>query len=174
MVDTRREGPATETESARELFLMRLSYKEGRLLPLEGNGLLVLDDPDSAYVVFVGSVDIFSVRTEDGEVVSPRRHVARLEPGQVFFGMGRDADAVEMRLLASGVVETRVLRIPQAALRELAQEPEFADYVAASLDRWVAALSGSIAVAIPPREPVQIEAEERIELQPGQVVLPKD
>lgn len=174
MVDTRRAGPATETESVRELFLMRLRYKEGRLLPLEGNRVLVLDDPDSAYAVFVGTVDIFSVRTEDGEVVSPRRHVARLEPGQVFFGMGRDADAVEMRLLATGVVETRVLRVPQAAVRELAQEPEFADYVAVTLDRWIAALSASIAMAIPPREPVQLEAEQRIELQPGQVVLPKE
>jgi NHLM bacteriocin system ABC transporter ATP-binding protein len=174
MVDTKRAGPTTETESVRELFLMRLRYKEGRLLPLEGNRVLVLDDPDSAYVVFVGTVDIFSVRTEEGEVVSPRRHVARLEPGQVFFGMGQDADAVEMRLLASGVVETRVLRVPQAALRELAQEPEFADYVAATLDRWVAALSASIAVTIPPREPVQLEAEQRNELQPGQVALPKE
>ncbi|HEX6506168.1 MAG TPA: NHLP bacteriocin export ABC transporter permease/ATPase subunit [Chloroflexota bacterium] len=174
MVDTRWAGPATETESVRELFLMRLRYKEGRLLPLEGNRVLVLDDPDSAYAVFMGTVDIFSVRTEEGEVISPRRHVARLDPGQMFFGMGRDADAVEMRLLASGVVETRVLRVPQAALRELAQEPEFADYVAATLDRWVTALSASIAMAIPPREPVQLEAKQRIELQPGQVVLPKE
>ena len=73
MADTTRADATAETQSTGELFLLRLRYKEGRLLPLENNRTLVLDDPDSAYVVYVGTVDIFSVRMEDGEAISLRR-----------------------------------------------------------------------------------------------------
>jgi NHLM bacteriocin system ABC transporter ATP-binding protein len=163
----------TGAESPLELFLLRLRYKEGRLLPLEGNVTLMLDDPQSVWVVYAGKVDVFSVRQEGGQPVAPRRHVVRLEPGQIFFGMDLAAYGQGMGLLASGVAGTQVLRLRQARLREMAEEPEFADLVVAMLDTWIAGLSGGLIRAIPPKALTLLEPAQETGLHKDGVALPK-
>jgi NHLM bacteriocin system ABC transporter ATP-binding protein len=173
MAETKDMPAVTGAESPLELFLLHLRYKEGRLLPLEGNAALMLDDPDSVWVVYAGKVDIFSVRQEGGQSIAPRRHVVRLEPGQIFFGMDLAAYGQGMGLLATGVVGTHVLRLTQARLREMAEEPEFADLVVAMLDTWIAGLSAGLNKAIPPKALTLLEPTQETGLRKDAVAIPR-
>src|SRR5439155_16952253 len=47
--------------SDRELFLLRLRYRHGRLLEVAGNKPVLLDDPAFGWVVFAGQVDVVGV-----------------------------------------------------------------------------------------------------------------
>src|SRR5437588_6412762 len=122
MADLQATPATTDTQSPLELFLLRLRYKEGRLSTLEGNNPLLIGDPDSVWVVYAGKVDIFSVRTEGEETKTPRRHLMRVEAGQLFFGMDLAAHGEGMGLLATGVLGTRILRLQRSSLQKLAEE----------------------------------------------------
>jgi ATP-binding cassette subfamily C protein len=151
---------AGESGSALELFLLRLRYKEGRMVPVEGNKPLVLDDPDRVFVVYTGRIDLFSVRMEDGQSISSRRHVLSAETGQLLFGMDPAAVVEGLGLLATGVPGTRVLHMERSRLYALAGEVEFSDLVSAMVDAWVAALSARIARGMPPKEPIFLHAPQ--------------
>ncbi|NJM41073.1 MAG: hypothetical protein HC853_09990 [Anaerolineae bacterium] len=47
-----------------ELFLLGLRYRDGRLIELEGNKPVVLDDPTRAWVVYSGAAHVFGVPIE--------------------------------------------------------------------------------------------------------------
>ena len=173
MAETKDIAAVTEAESPLELFLLRLRYKEGRLLPLEGNAALMLDDPESVWVVYAGNVDVFSVRQEGGQAIAPRRHVARLEPGQLFFGMDLATYGQGMGLLATGVLGTQVVRLQQARLRETAAEPEFAGLVAALLDTWISGLSHALNKALPPKALTLLDPAQETALPMDGVAMPK-
>lgn len=173
MAETKDITAPTRAESPLELFLLRLRFKEGRLRPLEGNAALLLDDPDAVWVVYAGTVDIFSVRQEGGHASAPRRHVARLEPGQLFFGMDLATNGQGMSLLATGVLGTEVVRLTQARLRQLASESEFAGLVAAQLDAWIAALSQGVSKSLPPKALTLLEPARGTALRADSVALPR-
>lgn len=173
MAETKDISAPSGAESPLELFLLRLRYKEGRLRPLEGNAALMLDDPHAVWLVYAGKIDVFSVRQEGGQAIAPRRHVARLEPGQLFFGMDLAANGQGMGLLATGVLGTEVVRLTQDRLRELAAESEFAGLVAAQLDAWIAALSQALNNALPPKALTLLDLAQETTLRADGVALPR-
>lgn len=157
-----------------ELFLLSLRYKEGKLLEVEGNKPLVLDDPAAAWVVYSGAIDVFSVPIVNGEAVGVRRHLFRGGAGQVLFGMETaERGQQQMGLLVSGTPGTRLLRMRRTRLWELSASLEYSDLVNAMLNDWVTGLSLSIARDIVPKEYVLLEAGEEIVLTEQQVAAPK-
>lgn len=157
-----------------ELFLLSLRYKEGRLVEVEGNKPILLDDPASAWVVYSGTIDVFSVPVAKGEAAGARRHLFRSGAGQVLFGMETaDHDHQQLGLLVSGTPGTRLLRLRRSRLWELAASLEYSDLVNAMLNDWVVGLSLGIAREIVPKEYVLLEAGEEVELTEQQVAMPK-
>lgn len=157
-----------------ELFLLSLRYKEGKLLEVEGNKPLLLNDPTAAWVVYSGTIDVFSVPIIKGDVVGMRRHLFRSGAGQVLFGMEMaDHDRQQMGLLISGTPGTRLLRLRRSRLWELGASLEYSGLVSAMLNDWVTGLSLSIARDIVPKEYVLLEAGEEATLTEQQVAAPK-
>ena len=139
-----------------ELFLLRLRYREGRLVTISGNKPIVLDDPDVAWIVFSGYVEVFTVRAEAGEPVGARSHLFRATDGTALFGIRADTDGI--RLLAGGAPGTQLLRVKRANLERLAANPEFGGLVAALVERWIDGVSTGLVRGLPPREFAFVEA----------------
>ena len=159
--------PARGGSSEDELFLLRLRYKEGRLLDASANQPFLISDPATAWLVFSGKLDIFAVAVRDGEAVGARQHLIRLESGQACFGIPTGDTAQATGLLAVGTAGTKVLRVPRARLQEYATMPAYAEAVAALIDGWVTELSRPIAGGLPPKSAVRLD--------PGPVeVLPEE
>lgn len=147
------------TEDAAELFLLRLRYREGRLVKTGGNKPFVLDDPEMVWVVYTSQVDVFAVRLEASEASSTRTYLCSMEPGQALFGLAPSGSG--FGLLAVGVGETELIRISKKRLVELAQDPELTGLVINLISGWVKGLSASIATGVPPKlyEPLKPSPE---------------
>lgn len=156
-----------------ELFLMKLRFQEGGLVAVEGNRTFLLDDPDSAWVVYSGSVHVFAVQIEGGETVSARSHIFRGEAGHLMLGMGFDDPDRGIRLLVAGTPETRVLRCSRERIQTLAAELEHRECIAAMLDAWAAGLACGIATEIVPKNHVLLNPDQETVPAEGQVVVPK-
>lgn len=161
-------------ESPLELFLLRLRYREGRLLPLEANNALYLDDPEFAYIVYAGRVDVFAARMRDGKPVAPRHHLIRVQPGEVLFGMHFSVTGEAVGLLATGIPDTTVIRVKRDKLQEIAGELDSADMVATMLDRWIDGLSAGVLHALMPKDTIQIEAGAEVDLPSSATVTARD
>jgi NHLM bacteriocin system ABC transporter ATP-binding protein len=160
--------PKGEGTSDRELFLLRLRYREGRLVQVAGNRPVLLDDPELAWVVFSGYVDVFAVRLEDGKPVGARRHLFRSTDGAALFGMvlgGR-----QVGLLATGAPGTQLLRVRRSGLERLGAAREFAGMVAELIENWVDGLSSGVDQDLPPRDYEPVEAGRELTLPSGGTV----
>jgi NHLM bacteriocin system ABC transporter ATP-binding protein len=153
-----------------ELFLLRLRHREGRLVAVAGNQPILLDDPETVWVVFTGHVEVFAVRVEGGRAVGGRRHLFRADAGVALFGM--DLPGQRVGLLASGAPGTQLLRVERAALARLADAPELSPLVAALVEGWLDRLSSSLVHELPPRELELLEAGRAHELSDGAAVRP--
>jgi ATP-binding cassette subfamily C protein len=161
----------SEEPKGLELFLLRMRYKEGRLIGAEGNNPLLLTDQASAWIVYSGFVDVFAVELHEGEPTGLRRHLFRAEPGYVLFSLGDGSGGIA--LLASGLPGTKLLRLKRTRLRDLANELENQDVVLGLLDSWITGMSAGIAKEIPPKEYVLLEANKQITLKPNEVAIPR-
>lgn len=159
------------TSDAWELFLLRLRYKEGRLLTVSGNQPLLLDDKESVWLVYSGLVDVFAVKIEHGEAVGARAHLFRGETGHLLLGM--DLAGRNLGLLANNAPGTQLLKMRQSRLKELAQEPEYAGIIAGLLEKWAAGLSAGIARGIGPKDYEVLEAGKNKSLKASQTARPK-
>jgi NHLM bacteriocin system ABC transporter ATP-binding protein len=165
----RQAGRAGQAGSADwELFLLRLRYREGRLLAVAGNTPILLDDPETVWVVFSGRVDVFVVRVEDGRAVGARSHLFHATDGAALFGM--DLRGRSVGILVSGAPGTQLLRVKRSGLARLAETGGFAPLVAGLIEGWVDALSAGLARDLPPRDLHWLEAGREVGLPDRQVV----
>ena len=133
---------------------------EERLTRVGSHQPFLLDEPDSVWIVYAGKVDVFAVEMRDGQPTGIRRHLLRAEAGQAIFGMNVGTSGI--RLLASGIAGTRLLKLKQARLRELAQDPAHTADVMPLLENWVSGLSSGIAQALSPREHAILEPGQEL------------
>src|SRR5579859_7107674 len=122
-----------------ELFLLKLRYKEGRLIEVGGNKPVLLSDPAFAWLVYSGHADVFATRSEANQPVGSRRFLFHAETGNLLFGL--DQPPSGWNLLLSGAPGTHLLRVRQARLIEMAHDPEYAGVLAAAVEGWATNLS---------------------------------
>jgi NHLM bacteriocin system ABC transporter ATP-binding protein len=156
---------------ADELFLLKLRYKLGRLIRSGSSRPVLLDDPGTVWVVYVGWVDVFAVPSERGDVSGVRRHLFRAEAGQAIFGVDAADDGPGITLLAVGGPRTKLVRLERFGLEALAQEHPVD--VASMIDAWIIVLSSAIAAALPPKESKSVEPTGELSLEEGEAVYPR-
>lgn len=116
---------------------------EGELREVNGKAVLLLDDPDSVWLVTAGRVDLFTISVRDGETVGARTHHCRMEIGQLLFGCLTAPD--RPALLAVGIPGSRAYRLSRQRFLELAAQPEHAAQLSKLVGAWVSGLtSGAV------------------------------
>ncbi|NIS83196.1 MAG: NHLP bacteriocin export ABC transporter permease/ATPase subunit, partial [Anaerolineales bacterium] len=156
-----------------ELFLLKLRYQEGSLIEVEANKPFLLSDPDSAWVVYSGTIDVFAVSVQEGEVIGARSHLFRGGAGQLLLGIELEQRASGIGLLVSGLPGTRVLKLRRSRLQALAADLEFRELVAAMLEDWAAGLSNGICPEVLPKDYILLQADQEVVLEQDQVAVPK-
>ena len=155
-----------------ELFLLGLRYRDGRLIELEGNKPVVLDDPARAWVVYSGTAHVFGVPIENGEPADLRTFVFSATPGQLLMGVGDvHAGVTGMGLIASGMPGTRLIELPLAKIQAYAAELEYSHLITLMTDDWIRNLSIGINADVLPKDYVLVETGQSMPLDGGQIVM---
>ncbi|MCY4478252.1 MAG: ATP-binding cassette domain-containing protein [Gammaproteobacteria bacterium] len=137
------------------------------VVKLEPAGLHELDEPDAAWYVESGCVDVFSVGIRDGVIQTAYEHVLRVDEDALLFGVAACDDA-QLRLRARASKDFAARRIPLADLFD----GRFGHALSSRIDAWVQGLTAAIAqeIVAPPMPDARLEADAEIELTPGVTV----
>lgn len=125
--------------------LASVALADGPATEIGGNQPVRLDDPDSAWFVEQGALDVFLVEQNDDEVVSSPRHVLRVMEGGLAFGVAETG--VSLIAFGRGLPESKIRRVASQRLLE----EDCAQEVAAQADWWVSQFSTAVASLIEPR-----------------------
>lgn len=146
---------------------------EGEIDELAGNNPLLLDDPETVWLVGSGRVEVFAVPLRHGEPSGARRHLFRVEAGQLLFSTQRGPDDA-WGLVAVGVPQAQVFRLAQSRVRRLACDPDSAATLAQRLDEWIERLTASVARGQAPRRAWLLEAGDDRRVEANTMVRPAD
>jgi ATP-binding cassette subfamily C protein len=157
-----------------ELFLFHLRYRESSLVKVGANKPILLADPQTAWVVYSGQIDVFAVNLADDTPVGVRHFLIRVTPGQALFGKAPLSMALgRLGLLAVGSQETRLLKLPVHRLQQLGHDVEYSQQVAALLDGWILALAARLAPNFPPDECSRLEADQEMDFNVDSTICAK-
>ena len=114
-----------------------------------------LNDPAIAWFVDCGAVDVFAVEYVDDQIQSAFKHIFRLEPGRLAFGVDEQRAGNSLRLVAKGLAGTQLRRMPIRALLNAMAVTESAGTLAGALgdqvDAWIEDFAAAVARDIIPR-----------------------
>ena len=149
MPPERGDAPASRAPASVAPHLAEMAGFPGEPVATAANRPLRLDDPEGAWLVERGTLDVFLVRVAGGMEEAPFRHLLRLEAGRLAFG----ATAGELRLVAKGLPGTGVRRLSAADLIAAtgAGADELLRVLAGHVDHWIGAIVAAIAAEIEPR-----------------------
>ena len=122
-----------------------LAARSGTSVPCAGNLPVRLDDPDSAWFIDQGAVNLFLVESVDGVEQAAPQHMLRRESGLLLPGVApdeRDEDrnkATTLSLVAKGLPGTVLKRLPASRLSEV-DPAELAEQA----DTWLTAMTDTL------------------------------
>ena len=148
----------SETAAADALHALATSCSEP--VPASNNAQVELDDPQVAWFVERGALDVFVVewRTDGtGAMAAPLTHLLRAEAGRLVFGVGQ-TNGSDLGLVAKGLPGSQLRRVPTRMLAggwshdadagaHGSQRPRTpaGDAVLAQIDVWIEELSAAVA-----------------------------
>jgi ATP-binding cassette subfamily C protein len=150
-------------------MLREMFRKSGRLIKVEANSPLLLEDSASVSLVATGSIEIFAVAVSSGAVVGARHHLATIEAGEILFEIGPARSEGGLHLLAVGSPNTTLLRLSTSELERRSRDPEIGRSIAQSVDHWVETFSDTIHVGVPPKKYLVLGPEHEMVFEAGSV-----
>ena len=121
--------------------IAELAARSGTSVPCAGNLPVELDDPDNAWFIDRGAVDLFLLEFKDGVEHAPPQHLLRCQSGRLLPGVAPDEQDdyqkdTTLRLIAKGLPGTLLKRLPASLLSKV--DP--AD-LAEQTDTWLTAIT---------------------------------
>lgn len=131
------------------------------------NAPLLLVDPDTAWRVVEGQLDVFVVPVANGAITGSREFLFQAAPGDVLFGTAIHS-AESIALVAVGGADSAVAPLSLEDLRGFAlEQPQLS---ASIIDRFVRSISSAFAVRGLPRIDTMAEIDGDIVLAPGTTI----
>ncbi len=96
--------------------LARIAAESGTAVPCAGNLPVDLGDPDVAWFIESGAVDVFLVERQGGVDQSAPQHVLRAGAGRLLPGVAPQDDVTSLGLIAKGLPGTVLRRLPASRL----------------------------------------------------------
>lgn len=144
---------------------------QGKVYPLKSNEPILLNDPQTIWIVHSGSVALFAVTVKNGVIVGTRRYLFSSESGEALFGTAAHHDSTESQILAISIGKAELLKVESECFRELVANADM--NVVALVEGWLHKFNATLLSAVVP--PIQIRAsgQERFSLIAGQTLQPK-
>ena len=147
---------------------------QGQLYQVRGNEPIVLDDPQTVWLVESGSVALFAVTVNKGVIEGARRYLCSCGSGAALFGTALSSASQHRRILAVPVGETELLRVEQESLQELVAAAD--DRVVDLVEGWLQQLGAVLAQVSKPAIQVKVGVTAelaRLSLNSGQTIQPE-
>lgn len=135
-----------------------------------GNQPVALNDPQQAWLVREGQVELFLVSLDEQQVEGARHHLASVGPGGILLGIA-EGGAADFVLLAVPHADSLLLEFELAQIQAESSHPQAVAALAAGLEVWLRALSRGMArwafprpaigIGIGPNETVVVPAHRR-------------
>ncbi|MCY3815638.1 MAG: ATP-binding cassette domain-containing protein [Gammaproteobacteria bacterium] len=144
--------------------LFRLAADKGKPVPCAGNLPLDLSNPQMAWFIEKGAVDLFLVERKDGVQQSAPEHLLRAESGRLLPGVAPQAKETSFALTAKGLPGTVLRQLPVSDLGEIPHSE-----LAANIDAWVTDMSAMLSrdVEYRPRFDELVEPDSTVEASKG-------
>jgi NHLM bacteriocin system ABC transporter ATP-binding protein len=131
----------------------------------------VIDDPEVAWIVEKGDLDLFLVSHDSDGLAGPRRHVLRARAGQAVFGLDVRGTQPNDKFLATGSPDVHVRKVPVRYLQEPQADGRPNATGTVLLENWIRALSYAAASNVPPKTYILAEPGQQIRAQQGNHIL---
>lgn len=144
--------------------LARMAAESGTAVPCASNLPVDLGDPDFAWFIESGAVDLFLIERQEGIDQSAPQHVLRAGAGRLLPGVAPQDDVTSLGLIAKGLPGTVLRRLPASRLVAI-RPAELTEQV----DAWLLDISAMLArdVTHLPRMDAFIESGEAPETRSG-------
>ena len=143
-----------------------LPDESSRLLEPQPNHPFSIHARDSVWIVQSGKLDLFLVRSVNGELAGARHHFLRVDEGHAVFGMP-SSERGDTVIIATATPGTRLLCVSRDDLPELAQSlhPDSASYPLSLLEDWIVSLeSAAASTAIRPKYFTELEPDSILDV----------
>ena len=137
--------------------LAELAASVGEPHRAQANQPKILDEPQAAWFVEKGAIDVFVVKYARGRFQSAFKHLLRLESGRIAFGAPASDSGHSLRLVAKGLPESVLRRIEISTLVEKAERAEGPTTAAlvTQVDAWIEDFASAVAREVAPRPRVE-------------------
>lgn len=151
-----------ETLGSWENFLLKLRYQKSRLLKSSTYRPILLNRPETAWLVYVGSVDVFSVTLVDGQPSGTRQFLFQATTGSLL--MGTDLARQQRGMVVMQSPHAQLLEFNRDKLLELADDPAFTDLVVQLIDDWIIQATKLVAPKLAPKEYTSLDNIDHLEI----------
>jgi NHLM bacteriocin system ABC transporter ATP-binding protein len=153
----------------------------------KGNEPILLDDPQTFWVVKSGSLALFAITFKNGIPEGTRRYLFTIEAGEAMFSTTPSSQSQLRQIVAVSLEETELLKVPVTlildknlskspleAIHQFPNSPAAAEGKAVALiENWIHRLGLVMSDILPPALPVQPEGINYFSLASGQVFQPQ-
>ncbi|MGV0027725.1 NHLP bacteriocin export ABC transporter permease/ATPase subunit [Phormidesmis priestleyi] len=150
---------------------VRIVSLPGEYHSLKGNESLILDDPQTMWVVKSGSLALFAIPLKEGIAEGTRRYLFTTRSRQAMFGISGDSEALPYQLFAVSIEETELLKVSIADFREFIADGHGETLTLA--EGWIEQLGLALSTIVPPALPFQEEGVRYFSLTDGQIFQPQ-
>ncbi|WP_019503872.1 NHLP bacteriocin export ABC transporter permease/ATPase subunit [Pleurocapsa sp. PCC 7319] len=143
----------------------------GQISKIRGNEPILLNDPQTVWLVRTGAIAIFMVTVQDDLILGNRRYLFNCEPNEALFGTIPSLGKTDSQILAVPIGETELLKLDREFLNCLVSNADIR--VDTWIKNWLDKFSDVLAtISLPPIQ-VKAETQERFSLSNGQTWQPE-
>ncbi len=139
-----------------------------------GREPLRVDDPDTAWWVEAGTIDVFAVPADEGKLAGAREHLYRVEAGQVFFGMDPAAIGAGWSMIAVATSGTRLMALPWKTFVEFGTEGRVGEALVELADSWISTVTRGARKGMQPKQYLPLRHGESQAVPKEQAFFPID
>jgi NHLM bacteriocin system ABC transporter peptidase/ATP-binding protein/NHLM bacteriocin system ABC transporter ATP-binding protein len=150
--------------------LLSFANLKGQYYRFQCNESLLLDDPESIWLVKSGYLALFAIAVNDGIPEGTRRYLFSSTAGQAMFAIAPSLEGKQQEILAVSLEETEILKVSRADFNQL-----FADAnkeVVTLIERWIYQLGSVLAGITTPTTPTSLPKTRQFSLVKDQIFQP--
>ncbi len=135
----------------------------------KGNEPLLLDNPQTIWLVQSGSLALFAIGVQHGIPTGRRRYLFSVKAGEVMFGATLNLEDEQYQILAIALEETELLQSQTQFSQWFTEEPEV---TLKRIESWIHQLGSTLAGISSPTLPTPLETAGCGILSSGEVFQP--
>jgi NHLM bacteriocin system ABC transporter ATP-binding protein len=144
---------------------------QGEILSIKNNELILLNHPETAWLIQSGSVGVFAVTVNNGTIIGSRRHLFTCHSQDVLLPTEPSFGQTDTQMLALALNNVELLRIDRERFEQLILSADVV--IKQGIENWLNKLSTLVEDAIIPTVKTEVACEKQIDLVDRQTFQPE-